>query len=192
MWATSAKGIRCGRAESAGNTAPAGTLGPFVEDLVLAMPCREFISLRGRSPRIALTVLDSLQDDTWFAIPAAIREDPLAVEVRLAIYRIRGDDVFVDRAGRAVAACPVFAEHLGPGPRLAALRRYAEAKAGSRSELVGYLYEPVAFPRMIHLLYQAPAQTEVQAGGSGAWLARHHLASVLQQPLDRLALEVGS
>ena len=163
-----------------------------MEDLVLAMPCREFISLRGRSPRIELAVLDSLQDETWLAIPAAIREDPLAVEVRIALYRTRGEDVFVESAGQAVAAFPVLAEDLGAGPRLAALRRYAETKAGARSELVGYLYEPVALPRTIHLLYQVQAQAEVQAGVSGAWLARQHLANVLRQPLDRLALGVGA
>jgi hypothetical protein len=161
-----------------------------VEDLVLTMPCREFIALRGRSPRIELAVLDSLQEDSWFAVPAAIREDPLAVEVRLAIYRCRADAVFVDGAGRAVEAFPVLAERLAGGPRLAALRRYAETSAGGRSELIGYVHEPVVLPRTVHLLYQVTVPAAPLASASGAWLARNHLSSVLKQPLDRLALGV--
>lgn len=166
--------------------------GPM-DELGLAMPSREFISLRGFTPRIGMELLDSLRDDTWFAVPDAIRDDPLAVMVQVGLLLVRGKDLLVDQEGRLVRRGPVPPEAFAEGVALVALRRWAESRVREefgiplRAEICGYLHDPVRFPRMVLLLYRAQAPADL-AAPVGAWLAPAAARDVVRDPLDATVL----
>lgn len=166
--------------------------GPM-DELGLAMPSREFISLRGFMPRIGMELLDSLRDETWFAVPDAVREDPLAVMVRIGLLLTRGKELLVDQEGRLIRHGPVPPEALADGVVLVALRRWAEGRVREefgidlRAELCGYLHDPIRFPRSVLLVYRANAPAD-QAPPVGAWLAPAAARDVVRDPLDAAVL----
>ena len=53
-------------------------------ELVMAMPRRELFALKGFIQQVSLPVLQSLQDEHWFALPEIINDDLEAKEVRIA------------------------------------------------------------------------------------------------------------
>lgn len=166
--------------------------GPM-DELGLAMPSREFISLRGFTPRIGMELLDSLRDDTWFAVPEAIRDDPLAVMVQVGLLLTRGRELLVDQEGRLIRRGPVPPEALADGVVLVALRRWAEGRVREefgialRAELCGYLHDPIRFPRSVLLVYRANAPAD-QSPPAGAWLAPAAARDVVRDPLESAVL----
>ena len=164
-----------------------------MDELGLAMPSREFISLRGFTPRIGMELLDSLRDDTWFAVPDAIRDDPLAVMVHVGLLLMRGKEVLVDQEGRLIRRGPVPPEAFAEGVALIALRRWAESRIRAefglslRAEICGYLHDPVRFPRTVLLVYRAHAPADL-AAPAGAWLAPAAARDLVRDPLDAAVL----
>ena len=159
----------------------------------MAMPCREFIAVRGFSARIDLALLDSLQDDGWFAIPAAIREDPLAVAVHLALVVLCNGQVLTDEAGHLVQHGPVLPEDLANRPLLKGLKHHAETRTGTRlgvpgrAELIGYLHEPKLLPRCMMLVYRCIVPPGTAPAG-GVWRHPTEAAALTTDPLDKLLL----
>ena len=164
-----------------------------MEDLVLALPSRDFIALRGYTQRLNLPVLEALQQDTWLAVPAAIREDPLAAGVEIGILLERGGEVLLGPDGHLLARTPVVPEEIQPGAMLVALRKAAETRAvrrvgqPTRAELVGWFHDPVLAPRTLLLVYRArvPEATQVAAG---SWVSRPGAAALLQDRIEQVVL----
>jgi hypothetical protein len=155
-----------------------------MDDLVLAMPSREFIALRGLTTAISMAVLDSLQEDSWFALPSALHQDPLAVEVHIGRVLVRPGEALLTEAGSLVTRGPVPPEAFATAQGLAGLKRHVLGlNGGGRTELVGYLYEPVQLPRVFLLLYRCQGVT-----GAGSWVPSASLAGLVKDPIDRLAL----
>lgn len=154
--------------------ARAGIVRVTMEDLVLAMPCREFIAVRGFSGKIDMAVLDSLQDDTWFTVPQAIQADPTAVVVRLALIIVQDDVVLVGRDGQVLIQELVPPEAYAVKTGLGALKLFAEqcvlqvVGARSRVELAGLVHEPKLLPRQVLLVYRAVVPSGT-AAGEGVW-----------------------
>jgi hypothetical protein len=162
-----------------------------MEDLVLAMPCREFIAVRGFSPKIDMAVLDSLQEDTWFTVPSAIQADPTAVVVHLALLIVRDDVVLVGQDGHVLFPEMVPPEAYSVKTGLGALKMFAEQRAHerlggvrSRVELAGLVHEPKLLPRQVLLVYRAlvapGAATTVSGVGAvgdlGIWRSATEIA----------------
>ena len=152
----------------------AGMVWRTMEDLVLAMPCREFIAVRGFSPKIDMAVLDSLQEDTWFTVPAAIQADPTAVVVRLALLIVRDDVVLVGHHGQVLFQETVPPEAYQMVTGLTALKVFAQQRVlhltgvRGRVELAGLVHEPKLLPRQVLLVYRAFVPSETTAG-EGVW-----------------------
>ena len=164
-----------------------------MEDLVLALPSRDFISLRGYTQHLDLTVLETLQQDTWVAIPAAIREDPLAVGVEIGVLLERGGEVLLGPDGQLLARAPVSPEEIQPGAMLAGLRKAAETRAArrvgqpTRAELVGWFHDPLLAPRTLLLVYRARLP-EAMVVATGAWVSRAGSVALLQDRIEQVVL----
>ncbi len=143
-----------------------------MDELVMAMPCREFIAIRGFSAKIDLAILDSIQDDTWFTIPAAVQADPLAVIVHVGLLVLCGDQVLISNDGRIVQHATVPPEALSSKSGLAALKALTEQRCQEmlrtrgRVELAGLIHEPKLLPRQVLLVYRCviPPGTPVAMG----------------------------
>ena len=171
-----------------------GIFNDLMDDLVLAMSSREFIALRGFTTRIAMEVLESLQQDTWFAVPDAIQADPLAVAVHIAVLPRRGSEVLIAQDGRLLHPVPITAEIFPGGPQLVALRQVAERLATAvmgaptRAEIAGFVHDPVRLPHTFVLVYQCLLPADAPAP-SGAWMTTSAARGVVTELVDRLALE---
>lgn len=180
-------------------------VGVPMDDLVMVMPCREFIALRGFSPRIDLAVLDSIQDDTWFAVPAAAEQDPTAVVVQLGLVLLCAGQVLTGGDGQYLRMAPIPPEALTSRTGLAALKALAEQRTldllgvRGRSELAGLVHEPKLLPRQVLLVYRSIVPAGTGAGGAGegagawrspaevvarssAWLERAVIAAIPGAP----------
>lgn len=116
--------------------------------LVMAMPRRELFALRGFIQNVSLPVLESLQQEHWFALSDVIAEDLEAKEVRIGLLVEQEGRYLVDDQGLLLhtAAVPPEVEQFGVG--LLGLKNLA-LSAGrkllrqdeSRIQLWGYLNE---------------------------------------------------
>ena len=164
-----------------------------MEDLVLALPSRDFIALRGYTQRLDLPVLEALQQDTWLAVPTAIREDPLAAGVEIGLVLERGGEVLLGPDGRLLARAPIVPEEIQPGAMLVALRKAADLRAGrrvghpTRTELVGWFHDPLVAPRTLLLVYRARLPETVQVA-AGSWVSRAGSAALLQERIEQVVL----
>lgn len=180
----------------------AGMSGPGCPDeaLILAMPLRELLGVRGLAPASALAPLESLAADAWLATPSAIAADPLARAVHLGVLAVRAPgEVLLDGGGRLLHHAPVPAEGAGD-PLLGALRRLAVAagvrQAGLaeevrvRAELAGWLHEPAlpGLERAVVLVYRLAVPAGTPAPHGSAWVSRAHLAGLALEPACTLAL----
>ena len=152
------------------------------------MPSREFIALRGLSTAIAMPVLESLQEDSWFALPSAVREDPLAVEVHIGLLLVRPGEALLAEDGHLLRHSPIPPEAFATAQGLAGLRRHVQGLVGSqRVELVGYLYHPVVLSRTFVLLYRCHG-----GNATGSWVPSATLAGLVQDPLDQMVLPLAT
>ncbi len=167
--------------------------GILMDDLVMAMPCREFIALRGFSPRIDLAVLDSLQDDPWFAVLAAVQADPTAVVVHLGLMLLCAGQVLVDGDGRFLREAPIPPEAMGSRSGLAALKALAELRTQDRLgvrgrvELAGLVHEPRLLPRQLLLVYRCVVPPGTGAG-EGTWKPPTELRALHDDWLERTVM----
>lgn len=170
------------------------------EPLVRVMPRRQLYALRGFCPRIDLNILNSIDDEGWFATRSAIAGDVDSKEVRIAVVVVRreaaGPEVLADGDGRIAHGADIGPESEG----LAALKAIAKATAERVSggiahgvELAGYLNDDVdqALRHAFILVYRArvPAGTTAPAGLS--WLPRSALPAG-QDPLSTRVTEAIS
>jgi hypothetical protein len=168
-------------------------LGRCMEELVLALPSRDFIALRGYAQRLDLPVLEALQQETWLAVPAAIREDPLAVGIEIGLLLERGGEVLLGPDGRLLERAPVVPDEIQPGAMLVALRKAAESRAGrrvgqpTRAELSGWFHDPTLAPRTLLLVYRARLPEAIQVA-AGSWISRGGSAALVQDRLEQLVL----
>ena len=164
------------------------------DELVLAMPARELFAATGFVPTPSMPVLESLGEETWFALPTVIREDPLAREVRLGLVVVRetptGREVLAQADGTILTLITVTPDLL-PHAGLAPLKRLAQESARIRCgltaacgvTLAGLINDPLlpGLGSIVVPIYRtvAPPGTEAPAGatwiGTGA-LARLPLA----------------
>lgn len=168
-----------------------------MDDLVLAVTTRECIALRGFSPRIELGMLESLQEETWFAQPAIIRTDPLAAEVRLVLFYQQADHVLIDERGRFAADYPLLPEAFSMGAGLPGLKQHVQGLArahlgiSSGCELAGYAFNPVALPHLFFLAYRCHVgPAAVIPAESGSWVPSSSLDRLISVPQERWFIPV--
>lgn len=166
-------------------------------DIVLAVTTRECIALRGFTARIELGMLESLQQETWFAQPALIHNEPLAAEVRLVLLFQQSNHVLIDEEGRFTADFPVYPEAFTAGTGLPGLKKHVQAQAQKRigapcgCELVGYGFDPVQLPHLFFLTYRCRVASTVQvAATSGSWVPASALEHVIRVPHERWFIPV--
>jgi hypothetical protein len=169
------------------------------DHLVLAMPRRELFRINGFTRSIDLTVLASLEEDAWFAAPAALAGNFDAKEVRLGLVVARGgeggDQLLVSEHGVLLHATPIPPDVGALGPGLRALRQLAlvagrhlvDSQQGT-VEMIGYcnddtLAECRAYFLLVYRL-RLPAGAPAAAGMS--WIALSHLARVPLDPVSTL------
>lgn len=166
-----------------------------MEDLVLAMPCREFIAVRGFSQKIDFAVLDSLQEDTWFTVPTAIQADPTAVVVQVALLIVRDDVVLVGPNGQVLIQESVPPEVYAKVTGLKALKVFVEQRVQQltgvrgRVEIVGLVHEPKLLPRQVLLVYRALVPSETTAG-EGLWRSGAEISQGNFDWLDQAVVSV--
>lgn len=171
------------------------------EELVLAMPARELFAVNGFVTELAMPVLECLGDETWFALPEVIREDPMAREVRLGIVIVRGHpgsrEVLTRSDGTILALSLLTPEHLS-GTGLGVLKRHAQVVtrtlcglamgASCGVEIVGYVHDG-KLPGLRHVLvpvYRAVVGPETPAPSDAAWIGASALTGMPMAPLCAL------
>jgi hypothetical protein len=162
-------------------------------ELVLAMPARELFAVTGFTTELAMPVLESLGEEAWFALPEAIRDDPMAREVRLGLVIVRGApgarEVLARADGTILDLSVLLPEHL-PGPGLGALKRHAQAVARTRCglpaaancgvEVVGYIHDS-KLPDLRHVVvpvYRAVVGPDTPAPSDTSWLSAASLTGL--------------
>lgn len=170
------------------------------EPLVRAMPRRQLYALRGFIPRIDLNVLNSIDDEGWFATRTAIAADVDCKEVRIAVVVMRrestGPEALLGVDGRLAHGVDIGPESEG----LAALKTVAKGMAEQVSggiahgvELAGYLNEDTdpALRQAFVLVYRARVPPGTPAPAGFSWLARAALPAGLD-PLSSRVVEAIS
>jgi len=185
-------GARLGTMDE-GEQPTTGPDGDAEEELVLAMPRRELYSIQGFTTQVEMRVIETLADESWYALPSVLREDIDAKEVRIGlVVQRRPDDpqVLLSEDGILLHTTTVPPEVSGLGEGLAALRAFARAACSelfqARPEgvqLYGYLNQD-ALPEIRPLfiltyLAQVPAATPAPMGMS--WVARDRIHNL---PVD--------
>lgn len=181
-----------------------------MEDLVLAVTTRECIALRGLCPTIDLAMIESLTDETWFAVPSAITADPLAAEVRLVLIFQLGEHVLIDEIGRFAVDRPLPPEAFAGGKGFVGLKRHVEQLARELlarellareqlatepgagpclCELAGYAFDPLVSANHFFLAYRcrpkgADGQLPAPVAG-GSWVPAHTLDTLVHAPTQR-------
>ncbi|MFW5844924.1 MAG: hypothetical protein ACOCXJ_01725 [Planctomycetota bacterium] len=169
------------------------------EELVMAMPRRELFAVRGFSRTMQLPVLDSLNQEHWFALPTVLEEDIDAKEVRIALLVCRDHQWLVEESGVLLHAAPVCAGVVAFGSGLAGLKQLARAAGAElvgstrvRIELYGYLNEDRLeetrpYFILVYLL-RVPEETAAPAGMS--WIGARHLRDLTLDPASSLVADV--
>jgi hypothetical protein len=171
------------------------------DSLVLAMPRRELFRVVGFTRQVDLAVLASLEDEAWFAAPAALVGNFDAKEVRLGLVVARGenggDQVLVSEQGVVLHATAIPPEvgHLGPG--LAALRQLALVAGrtllgigNGTVELIGYCNDdslPECRPFFL-LVYRLRVPVGTPAAAGMNWVSLQSLGGVPLDPVSTLVV----
>jgi hypothetical protein len=172
------------------------------DDLVLAMPRRELYRVSGFAARVALDVLQSVAEESWFATPAAIAADVDAATVHLGVCAVRGTGaaraalVRADGALLHTAPIPSGVGTLGEGLlgiRLLAQAAGARLTGGERPPvaLAGYLHDaalPGLGPALV-LVYRLNLDATHPAPPGADWVPLAALPATPLDPLSALAIE---
>lgn len=173
-------------------------------ELVLAMPRRLLWRISGFTTAIDLAVLESLQDEGWFAAPERLRSDLDAKEVRIGVILRQGPSgsrqALVSESGVLLHASPVPPEVERLGQGLKGLRELASAAGrhlvGSHRagiELVGYLNEdalPETRPFLV-LVYRLTLADPVPAPPAMVWISGDRLHGIPLDPASALVAEIA-
>ena len=170
-------------AAGSGDPAPA-------DPLVLAMPRRELFRVSGFTTQVDLTILESLAEDSWYALSSSLVGNFDAKEVRVGLVVVRGREVLIDEHGSLLHATPILPEIGKLGAGIKALRDLA-ALAGShflgvprvRVELAGYCNDDslAELRNVFVLVYRCRAPEDCAAPAGMAWVAH---ADIPRHPLD--------
>ncbi len=169
--------------------------------LVLAMPRRELFRINGFTRQVALEILHSLAEDSWYAAPASLVNNLDAKEVRLGVVVTRlaagVEQVLIDSHGVVLHATPIPPEvgHLGPG--LVALRQLALVAGrtllgitAGTVELSGYCNDdtlPECRPFFL-LVYRMRVPPEAPAPAGMNWVSRSVIGGVPLDPVSALVV----
>ncbi len=80
------------------------------DPLVLAMPRRELFPINGFTVNVDLLVLESLAEESWFALASSLVGNMDAKEVRLGLVITREREVLIDRTGSLLHTTPILPE----------------------------------------------------------------------------------
>ncbi len=167
------------------------------EPLVLAMPRRELFRISGFTTKIELDILESVVDESWYALPSTLVGNLDAKEVRLGLVFTRAGSVLVGDNGCLLhtLAVPPEVGQLGKGLR--ALRELAavtsEGLLGSRPgsvQLIGYCNED-SLPevrQMFLMVYRCQMGAAIAAPAQMEWIASAQLGSVALDPASALVV----
>lgn len=167
-------------------------------DLVLAMPRRELFAVSGFVTRIEMRVIESVAEESWYAVPSMIHADLEAKEVRIGLLVEAGDRLLLADDGVLlhVAAIPPDTEQFGPGlygvrelARAAARTLLADGRPGI--ELFGYFNDD-ALPEareFFVLVYRVRAAGDTPPPHGMQWVDR---AGIGEVPLDAVSSVVAA
>jgi hypothetical protein len=168
------------------------------DPLVLAMPIRELYRVRGFTRAIALPILESLQQDSWFSAAGHLALDPMACEVRLGLLVRRPGEVLVGAGGEVLQATAIPHQVTSLGSGLQGIRDLARASARQllgtdvrRLELVGYGREPSLQEcrSLFILVYEGQAGAGIPAPAGMSWEAEARLATLPVDPVSALLVQ---
>jgi hypothetical protein len=170
------------------------------EPLVRAMPRRQLYAMRGFIPRIDLNVLNSIDDEGWFATRTGIAADVDCKEVRIAVVIVRreatGPEALIATDGLLAHGADIGPESEGLAALKAIAKETAERVSGGIAhgvELAGYLNDDTE-PALRHafvLVYRARVQPGTPAPAGCTWLARAALPTGMD-PLSSRVVEAIS
>jgi hypothetical protein len=170
--------------------------------LVLAMPRRELYKVSGFSRRVDLAVLESLDDEHWFAMPETLRGNPDAKEVRIGLVVTRpdaaGEHLLIDSQGVLLHAAPIPPDVARFGTGVRALRDLARAAAAALTgtiqpvvELVGQLNDDALLEarEAFVLVYRVVLAADAAAPTDTVWISRARLKDVPLDPVSALVAQ---
>lgn len=174
---------------------------PLPEDLtlVMGMPRRELYGVAGFVTAVRYEVLESLQDESWFALPDILAEDLDAKEVRAGLLITRRDGrALVDEHGVLLHTTPIPAEVGNFGEGLFGIRSFARSAAAhfvsrdvAAPQLVGYLNcddIPEVRPYFT-LIYLVRCDEETDSPEGASWLSTASLAGLELEPASQALSE---
>lgn len=161
--------------------------------LVMGMPRRELFAVRGFQVRIEMAVLDSLENEFWFATPQVLADDLEAKEVQVGVVFLSDSQVLVNEHGVLLHTTSVPPEAMDMGPCLRSLRDLARIgaerliDAQARGVLLrGYLNDDQleeCRPYLI-MVYEVRFSPDVPAPEGMTWVDRRHLRDVALDPVS--------
>jgi hypothetical protein len=168
------------------------------ESLVLALPRRELYAVRGFTDQITVLVLESLQQEAWFATAAAVAADIDAKEVHIGLLVRREQQWLVESSGVLLHSAPVYEAVARFGYGLGAMKRLAES-AGA--ELMGTTRVSIELRGLLNedrleetrpflvLVYVLSVDASVAAPTDMVWVTRSHLADLSLDPASSLVVD---
>lgn len=161
--------------------------------LVMGMPRRELFTVRGFVTAIDLAVLNSLEDESWFATAAILADDVEAKEVQVGVVFSRESQVLLNEDGIIMHVATVPAEAMELGPVLRSLRDLARMGAEQMMDaqarsvtLRGYFNDDhmeSVRPYFI-MVYEVVFAADTPAPQGYSWVDRRHLRDVALEPLS--------
>ncbi len=170
-------------------------------DLVMAMPRRELYAVRGYVTSMELTVLDCLQNETWFALPDVIKADIDAKEVRVAVLIRQDDRYLVDEGGGLLHVANVTSDIAAFGSGLRALRELSRSAGAAllNHEQVGIvmqgymnddsLEELRPYFLIIYELTVQPTRKTLTAPENCCWVSSKSLSDIALDPISTIISE---
>ncbi|MBA3686273.1 MAG: hypothetical protein H0W72_13685 [Planctomycetes bacterium] len=167
------------------------------DPLVLAMPRRELFAINGFTLQVGLSVLESLAEESWFALSSSLVGNLDAKEVRLGLVATREREVLIDGAGSLLHTTPILPEVGRLGAGIKAVRDLALI-AGSqflgvprlRVELTGYCNDD-SLPELRNLfllVYRCRVPDGCPPPVGMSWVP---IADLAKHPLDPASALVG-
>ena len=161
------------------------------DPLVLAMPRRDLFRITGFCQRIDLAILESVVQDSWYALASTLVGNLDAKEVRLGLIVQRGDQVLVNEAGALLQTTRIGPDIAQLGSGVKALRDLANLAAAhflhlerARVELIGYLNED-SLPGLrdaFVLGYRCVAPEGAAAPAGQSWVPIRQLGALPLEP----------
>jgi len=168
------------------------------DPLVLAMPRRELYRITGFCRQVELGILETLVEESWYAVTSSLVGNLDAKEVRLGLVVQRGDHVLVDEGGALLQATRIGPEVARLGSGIKAMRDFAQLAVAHflgvervRVELVGYLNEDslAALRDAFVLVYRCHAPADAVAPAGQSWVPLRQLAAL---PLEAASVLIVS